>query len=86
MSKWDKLIEKILALSADLRFDELKKVLENLGYVEERSGKGGSHHSFRKADRELITIPKSNRVKKIYVKKVKEILEKEMFDEKQENA
>ncbi len=33
MSKWDKLIEKILTLSKDVRFDELRKVLESCGYT-----------------------------------------------------
>ena len=31
MSKWDKLIVRICNLSEDLRFDELKKVLESYG-------------------------------------------------------
>lgn len=31
MSKWDKLLTKICALSKDLRFDELRKVLESAG-------------------------------------------------------
>ena len=30
MSKWDKLLTRICALSKDLRFDELRKVLERL--------------------------------------------------------
>ena len=29
MSKWDKLLTRIGALSKDLRFDELRKVLES---------------------------------------------------------
>lgn len=29
MSKWDKLLRKICTLSKDLRFDELRKVLES---------------------------------------------------------
>ena len=33
MSKWDKLIARICALSKDMRFDELRKVLESYGYV-----------------------------------------------------
>ncbi len=33
MSKWDKLLTKICDLSKDLRFDELRKVLESYGYV-----------------------------------------------------
>lgn len=32
MSKWDKLLRKICTLSKDLRFDELRKVLESYGY------------------------------------------------------
>ena len=32
MSKWDKLLARIRTLSADLRFDELRKVLESYGY------------------------------------------------------
>ena len=32
MSKWDKLIARICNLSKDLRFDELRKVLESYGY------------------------------------------------------
>ena len=33
MSKWDKLLARICGLSRDLRFDELRKVLESYGYV-----------------------------------------------------
>ena len=48
MSKWDKLLMKICALSKDLRFDELRKVLESYGY-EMHSPRGGSSHcTFRK--------------------------------------
>ena len=32
MSKWDKLLARICALSKDIRFDELRKVLESYGY------------------------------------------------------
>lgn len=32
MSKWDRLIARICTLSKDLRFDELRKVLESYGY------------------------------------------------------
>lgn len=33
MSRWDKLLSRILTLSKDMRFKELKKVLESYGYV-----------------------------------------------------
>lgn len=41
MSKWDKLLTRIYVLSKDLRFDELRKVLESYGYVM-NAPKGGS--------------------------------------------
>ncbi len=48
MSQWDKLISKIVGLSADLRFSELKKVLENCGYTMHVPKGGSSHATFRK--------------------------------------
>lgn len=77
MSKWDKLIQKILSLSKEIRFDELRKVLEHLGY-EMRSPRGGSsHHTFRKTGAPALTIPKDDPVKIDYVRMVKAIIEKE---------
>ena len=35
MSKWDKLIARICNLSKDLRFDELRKVMERMHREEE---------------------------------------------------
>lgn len=43
MSKFDKLLERITSLSKDMRFDELRKVLESYGYTM-HSPKGGSSH------------------------------------------
>lgn len=42
MSKWDKLIARICALSKDMRFDELRKVLESYGYVMYAPGAGAA--------------------------------------------
>ena len=58
MSKWDKLIARICALSKDMRFDELRKVLESYGYVMYAPRSGSSHYTFRKAGCQPITIPK----------------------------
>ena len=41
MSKWDKLLNKIISLSKDVRFEELRKVLESYGY-EMNAPKSGS--------------------------------------------
>lgn len=49
MSKWDKLLKRIYALSKDMRFDELRKVLESYGYVMNAPKSGSSHYTFRKS-------------------------------------
>ena len=77
MSKWDKLLYRIRTLSADLRFDELKKVLEEYGYVMNGPKSGSSHCTFRKAGCRPITIPKHKTIKKVYVEMVKALVESE---------
>ena len=77
MAKWEKLLARICSLSKDLRFDELRKVLESYGY-EMRAPKGGSsHYTFRKEGCQPITIPKHEPIKKVYVEMVKQIVESE---------
>ena len=78
MSKWDKLLMKILSLSKDLRFNELRKVLESYGYVMNAPKGGSSHYTFRKSGCQPITIPKHEPIKKVYVEMVKEIVESEV--------
>lgn len=78
MSKWDKLLAKILSLSKDLRFDELKKVLESYGYEMSAPRSGSSHYTFRKKGCPPITIPKHEPIKKVYVAMVRDVIESEM--------
>ena len=77
MSKWEKLIQRILSLSKDLRFDELRKVLESCGYQMFAPRSGSSHYTFRKAGCMPITIPKHEPIKKVYVEMVRQIVESE---------
>ena len=81
MSRFDKLIDEIVTLSNDLRFDELRKVLEYYGYVMYAPRSGSSHYTFRKTGCMPITIPKHDPIKKVYVKMVKEIVEADRNDE-----
>ena len=69
---------KILSLSKDLRFKELRKVLESYGYVMNAPKGGSSHYTFRKSGCQPITIPKHEPIKKVYVEMVKEIVESEV--------
>lgn len=77
MSKWDKLIMRILSLSKDLRFAELQKVLEDYGYQMNSPRGGSSHYTFRKQGCMPITIPKHEPIKKVYVEMVRQIVEGE---------
>ena len=81
MCKWDKLLSRILSLDNELRFQELKKVLEYYGY-EMNSPRGGSSHcTFRKKGKLPITVPRHEPIKKVYVMIVKTVIEEEMNHE-----
>ena len=77
MSSWEKLLARILTLSNDLRYEELKKVLEEYGYTVKQPKSGGSHYTFRKPGCMPITIPKHEPIKKVYVEMVKDVVESE---------
>ncbi len=84
MSKWDKLLARIRSLSKDIRFDELRKVLESYGYEMNAPRGGSSHYTFRKKGCMPITIPKHEPIKKVYVEMMKQIVESE--ERNDENA
>ena len=77
MSQWDKLLDRVRRLSPDLRFEELKKILESYGYVMSAPKGGSSHYTFRKAGYPPITIPKHKPIKKVYIEMVREVVERE---------
>lgn len=87
MSKWEKLIRRLLSIPADARFDELRKVLEAYGYVMSSPNGGSSHFTFRKQGKPPITIPAHEPIKKIYVEMVRDVvLEEKGNEEPQENG
>ena len=77
MSKWDKLLARIQSLSGDLRFEEVRKILEFYGYEMRQPRGGSSHCTFRKAGHNPITIPLHEPIKTVYVMMVKEVIETE---------
>lgn len=78
MSQWDKLISQICSLSKNLRFDELRRVLESYGYVMHTPRSGSSHYTFRRPGCQPITIPKHEPIKKVYVEMVRQVVESEV--------
>ena len=81
MSQFEKLLKRIHNLSNDLRFSEIKKILEYYGYVMTSPRGGSSHFTFRKKNCNPVTIPKHEPIKKIYVLMLKEIIERENSNE-----
>jgi len=72
LSRWDKLIDEILKLNRDLRFEELAKALTKIGYVQNQPKGGSSHYTFRKSGKLPITLPKATPMSKAYIEMVRD--------------
>ena len=81
MSQFDKLLQRIKSLDNNMRFDEIRKILEAYGYTMNGPGSGSSHRTFRKKGCIPITIPIHNPIKRVYVEKVRDALEEENYEE-----
>lgn len=77
MSQWDKLILKLMNSPKEMRFADLRKILEGYGYQMREKGNGSSHCTFRKEGRDPITIPRHGAIKAVYIEMVKAAVEKE---------
>lgn len=77
MGKLSKLIAKFLTFPPEVRFEEVRYILENFGYQEIRSK--GSHHAFSNDAGDVIIIPKKGgkKVKRTYVEAVVQLLDLE---------
>ncbi len=75
MGKLEKLIELFLRQPPEVRFADVLYLLEAFGYIEQRSK--GSHHTFSDPDGRTIVIRKisGQKVKRVYVKRIIELLE-----------
>ena len=78
MSQFDKLLRRIRSLDRNLRFEELRKILEFYGYTMNGPSSGSSHKTFRKPGCLPITIPQHNPIKRAYVEMVRDIIESEV--------
>ncbi len=78
MSQFDKLLRRIRSLDRNLRFEELRKILEFYGYTMSGPSSGSSHKTFRKPGCLPITIPQHNPIKRAYVEMVRDIIESEV--------
>ncbi len=74
MGKLEKLVEQFLNQPPEVRFEDVRYLLEAFGFEEKRSK--GSPHSFRDPQGRKITIPKKGgqKVKRIYVQQIIELI------------
>lgn len=86
MSQWDKLLQRIYSLNKDLRFDEVRKVLERYGYEMDGTSGGSSHFTFRKLGHNPITVPKHEPIKKCYIKIIRDAIEQETAESEANNV
>ena len=82
MSQFEKLLKRIKELDKNMRFQEIRKILEGFGYSMSGPARGSSHKTFRKPGKNPITIPQHEPIKRIYIIMVKEVIESEEADEK----
>ena len=83
MSQWNKLINKIIQLDKNLRYEDLSKALIRIGYVSKQPRGGSSHITFRKKGQYPITLPKGNPVNTAYIELVREAVEQ--FESERDN-
>ena len=58
MTKRQKLLATLLGFPVEMRYSDVKKILEGFGYKED--GDKGSHFVFRQVDHEPITVSKKH--------------------------
>ena len=74
LGQWDKLINKILSLNKNLRFEELSKALIKIGYTQNQPKGGSSHYTFRKSGKMPLTLPKATPMNKAYIEIVRDVV------------
>ena len=72
MSQWDKLINEILNLDKNLRFEDLAKALVKMDFTQSQPRGGSSHYTFRKSGKMPITLTKSTPMNKVYIEMVRD--------------
>ena len=80
MSKKEKLVQAIVNNPTNVKFEELKKILESIGYTS--INRGGSHYVFTQKGCPSLTIPYKRPVKVVYVKQVIQIIEEHECENK----
>ena len=74
-----KIIERMLRLPPEMRFEDAVKVLEHFGWTLKKIR--GSHFGYSRRGYHITVVKHKNKIKKIYIKKIIEILNLEEWYE-----
>ena len=72
MSQLEKVLKKLYSLPKEMRYEELKNILERYGFVGTECG--SSHITYRRDGYPNITIPRHGNINKVYVKLVRDAI------------
>ncbi|MCK4761428.1 MAG: type II toxin-antitoxin system HicA family toxin [Candidatus Aminicenantes bacterium] len=75
MTKIDKLKEKFLRKPRDIKFSEVRTLLEHSGFKNTRTK--GSHFFFTDGVKRIVIPSHNNKVKKVYIEEIIKILDME---------
>lgn len=81
MSQLEKQLEKLFSLPREMRYEEIKALLERFGFIGIETGSGSSHITYRKNGYPNITIPRHGNIKRVYLKLVKNVIMEVIKDE-----
>ena len=80
MSQLEKTLRKLLSLPTEMRYEEIKAILERFGFV--GTEVGSSHITYRKDGRMNVTIPRHGDISRVYIKMVRDAIIEVMKNEK----
>ena len=75
MTKIDKLKDKLLRKPQDIKFNEVRTLLEHLGFKNTRTK--GSHFFFTDGVKRVVIPTHNNQVKRVYIEEIIKILDME---------
>ena len=79
MSQLEKALQKLFSLPKEMRYEELKSILERFGFAGTESG--SSHITYRKDGYPNITIPRHGNIHRVYVKMIRDVIAEVQKDE-----
>ncbi len=72
MSQLEKQLLKLISVPKEMRYEEIKNILERFGFIGIEVG--SSHITYRKDGYPNITIPRHGNIKRMYIRLVRDVI------------